>query len=442
MSDQHLGDAWRERERSVSISAVPHFTPEGLVLGAGTILVPADGLRRLQSLEGQQARVLALLAVAYGKAIAPTVLGNIARAARAWNEGDECLAYVHLAHARLPALERPSETARRLFLADSFIKAGLQTRYIFDALHATASYIDAIEKAYNPAEPRVPAGNSKASGEWTVAPSYLATLPAAQRQLLARFAIRLLPRAVGPAVVAAAGAIAVFGLLFVPTNKDIRVEGPVPGMPGLRYSWNGYDGVLHLIYERVDGGHRTVTAHQDDDLFRDERGRIVGVVLPNGILAVEPGAIFPELTNDDEPKLCPDRSRDKRTNDKGLEYENYIKTLVNPGNPTPSGMGYFLPRLSSGGKGVTFDDCEHHTGTMVEIKDGYTGFLRTESGKQLLERLFVEQALSQVEAANGRPVRWYFSQKQTMDFAREIFRSDPRLKDIDVRFEPLPGSGE
>jgi hypothetical protein len=438
MSDQHLGDAWRERERSVSISAVPHFTPEGLVLGAGTILVPADGLRRLQSLEGHQARVLALLAIAYGKAMAPTVLGNIARAGKAWNEGDDCLAYIHLAHARLPALEGSREAARRLFLADGFIKAGLRIRDIFDALHATPSHTESIEKAYNPAEPRVPAGNSKASGEWTVTPSYLATLPAAQRRSLARFAARLLARgaiAAAPAVLAAAGAVAVFGLLFVPSNKDLRVEGPMPGMPGLRYSWNGYDGVLHLIYERANGEHIIFVAHREEDLLRGQNGSIIGVVLPNGTLAIELGAVFPEVANDGQPKLCPDPDPDRRTNNKGLEYENYIKRLVNK-NPTPEKMGYLLPNQ---GKGVVFDDCEQTTGTMVEIKYGYTSLLAKAWGRRLVRDLFLKQAERQVKAANGRPIRWYFSAPETKDFAAKLFKGHSKFQHIELIYQPWSG---
>ena len=63
--------------RGTRANAVFPFTrpriwrPEGLVLGAGTVLVPAHGARRLTSLDGQEARVLALLSAAYGKAVAP-----------------------------------------------------------------------------------------------------------------------------------------------------------------------------------------------------------------------------------------------------------------------------------------------------------------------------------------------------------------------------------
>jgi len=177
-------------------------------------------------------------------------------------------------------------------------------------------------------------------------------------------------------------------------------------------------------------------------VFRNQRGQVVGRVLPQGDTAIELRALPLIPANDNEPKLCPDYSLDRRTNDKGLEYENYIKSIVNPGNPTPSEMGYILPNPSAGGKGVSFDDCEQHTGTMVEIKDGYTDFLRTEWGTRLLQRLFLDQASRQIEAAGLRPVRWYFSQKQTADFATRIFEKDPKLRNIDIEFKPWPGRGE
>jgi hypothetical protein len=130
MLHERLRNAWFARERAVVISPVLMLAPQGLVLGAGTVLVSADGSRRLQNLAGQEARVLALLSTAYGGAVAPSVLGNIERAAKAWGEGDECLAYIHLANARLPELLNPAEAARRLFVADGFMKAGTSPRAV------------------------------------------------------------------------------------------------------------------------------------------------------------------------------------------------------------------------------------------------------------------------------------------------------------------------
>jgi hypothetical protein len=47
------------------------------------------------------------------------------------------------------------------------MKAGLSLLTVFRALKIDRSYIDAVEKASNPAEPRVPAGSGRTSGEWT-----------------------------------------------------------------------------------------------------------------------------------------------------------------------------------------------------------------------------------------------------------------------------------
>jgi hypothetical protein len=129
---------------------------------------------------------------------------------------------------------------------------------------------------------------------------------------------------------------------------------------------------------------------------------------------------------------------DKRTNDFGLEYENYIKSIVNPENPTPSYMGYVL---SNAARAVSFDDCEHSTGTMVEIKDGYAGFLASDWGRGFLAEIFLEQATNQILAAGTRRVRWYFSQKQVADYAKEIISRAPAgLQNIEIIFEPWPGN--
>ena len=205
MPDRQLGDAARVPGSTIPISTVLHLTSEGLVLGAGTLLVAADAARRLSSLRGQEARVLALLSAAYNRAVPPSVLGNIERAAKSWRDGDDSLAYIHLAHARLPELQEPHTAAQRLFLADELMKAGGKPRTIFEILDLDAAFIDALEKRYNPAEPRVPAGSGRISGEWTRLLSWLGNLTAAQAAELDVFAARF-------------GAwAAVFGLLFIPS---------------------------------------------------------------------------------------------------------------------------------------------------------------------------------------------------------------------------------
>ena len=49
-------------------------------------------------------RVLALLAVAYGKTARPRVLGNVRRAARYWRRGENDLAAIEIALSGLPPL--------------------------------------------------------------------------------------------------------------------------------------------------------------------------------------------------------------------------------------------------------------------------------------------------------------------------------------------------
>jgi hypothetical protein len=80
---------------------------------------------------------------------------------------------------------------------------------------------------------------------------------------------------------------------------------------------------------------------------------------------------------------------------------------------------------------------------MVEIKDGYAGFLESDWGKRLVAEMFLKQAVDQIQAAGTRPIRWYFSQKQVADYAKEIFSTPgANLQNIDIIFEPWPGRGK
>jgi hypothetical protein len=181
-----------------------------------------------------------------------------------------CLAYIHLAHARLAMLAEPHEASHRLFAADGFMKAGASPREVFEALRLSSQYVDAVEKLFNPNELRVPAGSGRTSGEWTQGAdgdgqsisdasrptvsgpalsyvnsvpaasqssglvtrllSWMANMDAAQLAAFALYAARMLT--------VAGGAVAAFRILFVPSSNDIRGEGEVAGVPGLRYSWN------------------------------------------------------------------------------------------------------------------------------------------------------------------------------------------------------------
>jgi hypothetical protein len=425
--EEQLREAWQTQARNVPIQSVLHFTPEGLVFGAATVVVPADGRRRLQKLKGQETRVLALLSAAYNKTVSPTVLGNIERAAKSWREGDDCLAYMHLAHAGLSEPQDPYESARCLFIADALLRTGTSPWAILKALKCDAAYIDAVEK-YDSSEPRVAAGSGRISGQWTRVLSVLAELTGLQAESLGAFAARLLLRA--------SAAATVFRILFIPSPNNIRVEGEVPGMPGLRYSWNRDETQLHLTYSGPDGEQSTFTAELEDDVFRDKSGRVIGRVLIDGNVAIDLNAIPSIPANDDEPRLCPLPGLDKPS-EKGWDYGDYIKSIVNPVDTTPRYWGFQLLNPASG-KMVHFDDCQQATGMMVEAKGpGYTNLLAKPWGPDSIGRQWAAQSSSQILSAGDRPIRWYFAEREAFDFAKALFHK--RYGDrIDVEWKPWP----
>jgi hypothetical protein len=435
--EEWLRQEWHARERAVPISSVLRFAPEGLVLGAGTVLVAAEETRRLRVLQGQHGRVLALLSAAYGKPVEPRVLGNIERAMKCWRDGDDCLAYIHLAHAGLPQPQEPYEAARRLFMTDGVMKAGISPRAIFEALGCDAAYVDTVEKLYNPDEPRVPAGSGRTSGQWTRLLSILGDLTAEAAESLGRFGAGLVAGTAGDAVAA-------FGLLFIPSPNDVRVEGDVSGMPGLHYAWDRDESLLHLTYDDADGTQHTFTAALDDDVFRDSRGQIVGRILPDGTVAIDTAAVSADLVEEDEPKLCPAPGPDKPGgSERGRDYEDYVKSIVNPPPlQTPRGIGFRLPNPQNSDEPVYFDDCEHATGTMVEAKGDYANVLAFFPGNVSVYNRFLIQSGAQVAAAAGRPIRWYFAEAGTAAFAEELFQTAGGGRErIEIVILPWPGSG-
>jgi hypothetical protein len=379
---ESLWRAWSVQKRAVPIIPALYFSPDGLALGAGTILLSAVAPRRLANLQGEEARLLALLSATLGKAVSPSVLGNIERAAKSWLVGDDTAAVIHLAHAGLPRPDDPDEAARRLFVTDAFIKAGTSPIGILQALGLDAGYVGTVAKLYNEFEPRVPP---------TKILSFLGDLTASQAEQLGLWATRLL----GPMAIVA-GAVEVFRTILVPSANRIRIEGDIKGLPGGHYSWNRDESELHITYRDADGEERTFTARRKAQEFLDWRGRVVGHVLPGDTVAIDSDAL-PGRPASDEPKLCPLPKPDRRTNDKGLAYEAFMRPLVNPGMPTPLGFGYYLPDLSTG-KAVEFDDCQQTTGRMIDYKDRYWKTLSDLDIQKFFIKQLWEQAERQVQA--------------------------------------------
>jgi len=104
------------------------FTDQGLELGNGTLLVKyiRDAWdRQTLDIEGQEEAILALLSVAWDRPMPDGILRHFHGASRALAKGEMVQAYIHLAFAGLPPLERDSERLRLLFLAEGFLEAGL-----------------------------------------------------------------------------------------------------------------------------------------------------------------------------------------------------------------------------------------------------------------------------------------------------------------------------
>jgi len=415
------------------------FNPEGLILGAGTVLAPVVNRENGTILvDGQGDRLQALLSAAYGQAPSTGVIGHVRRAVKCWNDGDAGRAELHLA---LTGLSKGAPNAKRLFLADALLQTGVEPWTILKVLNVAGNTGDPICKFYNPGEPRNPKGDGDESGEWTLIPSEAdspVAPPSPAKSILEGIsAARLLwlaARTLGP--------WGLLGLAFVPALgalKGQRATGNVPGYPGMTYRWDRDGTRLVLSYQGLDGGLQTTIARLNGGLFRDDKGRVVGKVLPDEQVAIEPAAAF-DLRQREEPKKCPLPEPDYpgRRSQASLDYENHIKRLLNPDRPTPSRVGVQLPSLLAKRGLVYYDDCQRSTGMLAEMKWGYTDFIANLFRRPFrnLGESWIAQATKQVDASQGRPITWFFSEKIPAQLARKLFDSDPALARINVVYAP------
>ncbi len=139
------------------------------MLGAGTRLGLAKRslfLRKQDSEAFDEARVTALLGATYGRSITPRELAHIRGALVKQSEGQTPLALVHLALTGLPKLQPPAEAAWRLSAADELLKRGMAPGALVAALGLGPTSRETLKRAYDPDQPRVPAGSGRPSGQW------------------------------------------------------------------------------------------------------------------------------------------------------------------------------------------------------------------------------------------------------------------------------------
>ncbi len=170
MSPEAPAKPWETRDPRAPLHPAMTFEGDALVLGAGTRLGHAKRslfLRKQNCEAFDEARVSALLAAAHGRAITPIELAYVRGALEKQSEGQAPLALVHLALAGLPKLQPPAEAAWRLSAADELMKRGMAPSELMAALGIGSTPREAFDRAYNPDQPRAPAGNGRPSGQWT-----------------------------------------------------------------------------------------------------------------------------------------------------------------------------------------------------------------------------------------------------------------------------------
>jgi len=163
-----LEQAWLDQAGAAPMTPVMAFGPDGLTLGAGTVLAPVEDLEAAEAPGGlDEARLFALLSAAYRQPIKPQALRYIRRGAASWRAGDKAMAAMHLAMTGLMPLRDMKGAARRLFMADALMKAGTEPDVILRALDLPGGVGEDALTRYDSNEPRNPAGSGRVSGRWT-----------------------------------------------------------------------------------------------------------------------------------------------------------------------------------------------------------------------------------------------------------------------------------
>ncbi len=430
MPIEQLRKEWVARASSIPLNAAPVFEPGGLTMGSGTVLVGAVSKREFEPLAGQEARVLTLLATAYGRAMPRSVLNAVEWATKCWAEGDYCLAQIHLALAGLHSVNDQREMARRLFVADGLMKTGIAPETILQALELENDETEVL-KLFDENQPRVPQGSGATSGRWVKdGSSILEDLSEPAEKFLVGAAARLAGLAIRGLAANPVGLTV--GLVLIPRTTDLLTHGEVPDIPGLRYAWKRDETRLRLYYATPDGDRDIAAELRADGTFRDG-DRVVARLLPDGTLAIDPAQVSDDLADKDGPNLCPTPVPDKAgrvglVGEKDKDYEDQIKRLVNPDNPTPRGYGYRFYNPETG-RWVYIDDCQHQSGMRVEIKGDYDGLLSFEPGENSVAKDWLDQSGRQIAVSRGSPLLWVFSQPGNRDFARKLFddQKDERM---------------
>jgi hypothetical protein len=329
--------------------------------------------------------------------------------AKALNDNNPCLAAIALVHAQFPPL--PDNAAgRRMAEAEELAKGSL-------------AYLT---------QPRVPAG-APGAGQWTSGAAEAISSAAFQSL---NWLKTLSSKIAFPIAVAT-------GVLF-PDNETLESNGAVPDHHGLDYRFSEMR--LTLIQNDANDGARLLFSGMPDQdgLYRDESGAIVGRAVGNSFMLDNAGVAAMNAaqsdsrtssaaaTDDpsDQPKLCPDPSPDVPGNKSGrsLAYQTQISGL-------PPGTAILY-------NSVMFDGCRTTDGTLLEAKgpgiaqhitdDGEWKSYIIDSGKADLDKQLIRQSI----AAGGRMIEWHVAEPPLASYIRSFVR-DNGLNNIAVFDTPL-----
>jgi len=446
---------WREHSASARVREVLSFRDDGaLALGADTVLWKVRGLLGCDSSPSDDARLQALLLAGYGRAADSASIGHLKAATLCHEEGDVGKAGIHLALSRLGPLTDPLEASRRLFMTDGLLQGGVAPEAILEALARQPE----VTAKYSSSQPRVPAGNGRQSGEWASLMAALATAGAAASSLirpvahtpgtavtlagpaggslnlgslgqkalaaLTDFVAGLGEGTVATSAIAATGAVAVFGVLFIPSRGPQGIWVKVGGPGDISYYHNPDEIGYRFRYTTPDGVQHTLASAPDPDgNFKGPDGKVIARLLKTATrtgLLVSTAALLSRDTG--EPQLCRAPERDRNQTDRGRPFEDLMKLMVNPSKPTPSGFSYFLPGPSKDGL-VSFDDCQRDTGALFEYKGpNYEKHLnKSKYPWQGMDDKLMRQIYLQVEAKGSRPLTWIFAEQAVADHYRDVF---------------------
>jgi hypothetical protein len=279
-------------------------------------------------------------------------------------------------------------------------------------------------------QPRVPAG-APGAGQWTSGAAEAISSAAFQSL---NWLKTLSSKIAFPIAVAT-------GVLF-PDNETLESNGAVPGNPDLNYRFSEMR--LTLIQNDGNGGARLLFSGMPDQdgLYRDESGAIVGRAVGNSFILDNAGVSAMNAaqsdsrtssaaaTDDasDQPKLCPDPSPDVPGNksNRSIAYQTQISGL-------PPGMAILY-------NGTFFDGCLTTDGTLLEAKGpGYDWALNDDGewkpwyeGKQDLS----DQLKRQSEAAGNRLVEWHVAEPRVAENLR-AYTQTQGYSNIRVIYTPV-----